>query len=101
MMKAYRIILAILLILPVLWVGLRVISNSTQFGFADFEKHYEMDYDFTVRSQGDYWLKTYLHQNSERQTIEFDNRLAPQPAARIDENEIVIWEGANSGLKKN
>ena len=59
-----------------------------------------MDYDFTVRIQGDYWLKTYLHQNSERQTIEFDNRLAPQPAARIDENEIVIWEGANSGSKK-
>ena len=99
-MKAYRITSAILITIPLIWVALRVISNSAQFGFADFEKHYEMEYDFTVRSQGDYWLKTYLPQNSNRQTIQFDERLTPQVVSKVDGNEVAIWQGDNSGLKK-
>lgn len=98
-MKSYKIISLILLTLPICWVAFRVASNATGKGLGELGHQYEVHYDFNVRTDGNYWIKTFLPENDHRQKIDFADHAVEYQVDRQNENVLARWDGKTDGLK--
>lgn len=98
-MKSYKVTSLILLILPVCWIAFRIAANTTGNGMNQFGHQYEVHYDFTVRTDGAYWIKTFLPKDDHRQEVKFLNQNAQSTIDNQHENLLVKWEGNTNGLK--
>lgn len=85
-----------LILLPLLWIGLRVVINPKTDNGLNPNQHFEVTYDFSVNGNNQsYTVDTYLPVNTLRQTI------TQQPSSGQiwfnDENQKLTWKGIATG----
>jgi len=97
--KSYKLVSTALLVLPLMWISLRVITNTSSVSLSEFDHQYELSYDFTVRGERDYWIKTFIPQNDDRQSVEILDGTVPQLITNDEHNSIARWEGKSDGLE--
>lgn len=97
--KSYKLVSLALLILPLLWIVLRVLTNTSSVSLSEFDHQYELSYDFTIRGERDYWIKTFIPQNDARQSVELLDGRLPQSMTNDENNRIARWEGKSEGLE--
>lgn len=98
--KSYRLITLTLIILPVLWIGLRVASSANSVTLAELDHQYNLSYDFTIRGDRDYWIKTFIPQDDPRQKVVIIDGTEPDYIIQENGNSIARWQGSSDGLEE-
>ncbi|OEK06567.1 7TM domain-containing protein [Roseivirga misakiensis] len=98
--KSYKAISALLLILPLVWIGLRIVTNTSRVALDEFDHRYNLNYEFTIRGDKAYWVETFLPQSDDRQVIEIANQEIPPVVSQVASNTVARWEGQSEGLSQ-
>ncbi|MFY0593468.1 7TM domain-containing protein [Roseivirga sp.] len=98
--KSYKAISLLLLVLPLLWIGVRIISNTNRIALNELGHRYELTYDFSVRGEKPYWIETFVPQNDDRQTISVLQKNLSPKTTEVENNKVARWEGTADGLEE-
>ncbi len=98
--RTVRIVAFTLIVFSVAWIVIRFSANRG--GGMDITPghKYQITYEFEIRGEGDYWVKTYLPISTSRQSVEAvsSNGGARGTMSLNGENKLMRWAGEVFGV---
>ena len=90
----------LLIIIPLLWIGFRMISNPGPKPGVISESYYEITYDFTLKGEKEsYRVSSFLPKDNMRQNIILDSTQLDKDSIQLENiegNQLITWKGTRN-----
>lgn len=99
-MPSHKIISVLLILVPLGWIIARVIQNKGEIAVNSTNNEYLVNYNYTIRGDADYWIKTYIPQSDDRQKITVRSALDQFKVEPEGDNQKITWLNQVEGIDK-
>ncbi len=99
-MPSHKIISVLLILIPLGWIITRVVQNNGEISVNSTDNEYLVNYNYTVRGDSEYWIKTFIPQSGDRQKITVLTALDDHFVEPEGDNQKVTWSSQVDGIDK-